>query len=143
MRVSLLSLTMMLISAMSTVAAAQARTKTTVDRRVIALREATVKPNVSAADFERYFADSVAGPLNRHIPGIRAYLLKGERGARVGGYVIVFEFVSLDRRNAYFPTPDTTSARYQQLAKALPPNAIENLARYVDIPNYTDYVVVR
>ncbi|MDP9279980.1 MAG: hypothetical protein M3P00_11225 [Gemmatimonadota bacterium] len=114
-----------------------------VDRRVIALREATLKPAVRGTDFERYFADSVAGPMNRHIPGVRAYLLKGERGARLGGYVIVYEFDSLGRRNEYFPRADTTSTRWQRLAQALPANAMDNLARYVEIRDYTDYVVAR
>ena len=106
-------------------------------------KQTTLKSGVSATEFERYFADSVAGPLNRHIPGVHAYLLKGERGARVGGYVIVYEFQSLARRNAYFPRADTSSAMYQRLAKALPANSMENLSRYVDVAAYTDYVVVR
>ena len=112
-------------------------------RRVVALREATLKSGVRGADFERYFADSVAGPLNRHIPGVRAYLMKGERGARVGGYVIVYEFDRLERRNEYFPKPDSTTERWRQLARGLPARGMEDLAKYVDIPAYTDYVVVR
>ena len=112
-------------------------------RRVVALREATLKSGVRGGDFERYFADSVAGPMNRHIPGVRVYLMKGERGARVGGYVIVYEFDSLERRNEYAPKPDSQSARLKQLARALPPRAMEDLAKYVDIAAYTDYVIVR
>ena len=112
-------------------------------RRVVALREATLKSGVRGADFERYFADSVAGPVNRHIPGLRAYLMKGERGARVGGYVIVYEFDRLERRNEYFPKPDSTTERWRQLARALPARGMEDLVKYVDIPGYTDYVVVR
>jgi len=106
-------------------------------------RRAGKLPERLAADFERYFADSVAGPVNRHIPGLRAYLMKGERGARVGGYVIVYEFDRLERRNEYFPKPDSTTERWRQLARALPARGMEDLAKYVDIPGYTDYVVVR
>ena len=141
MRRPLIGLIVLLTSAVPIVTMAQATPR--VDRRVIALRQATLKPDVRAEDFERYFADSVAAPSNRHIPGMRAYLLKGERGARVGGYVIVFEFDSLGRRNEYFPTPDTTSARFDQLAKALPANALDNLGRYAEIDKYTDYVVAK
>ena len=112
-------------------------------RRVVALREATLRSGVRGADFERYFADSVAGPMNRHIPGVRVYLMKGERGARVGGYVIVYEFDSLERRNEYAPKPDSASERLKQLSRALPPRAMENMAKYVDIAAYTDYVIVR
>ena len=140
MRLSLFCLTVLLVSASAEAASAQAKPASV---RVVALRETTLKSGVSATEFERYFADSVAGPLNRHIPGVHAYLLKGERGARVGGYVIVYEFQSLARRNAYFPRADTSSAMYQRLAKALPANSMENLSRYVDVAAYTDYVVVR
>jgi hypothetical protein len=140
MRFSLFCLTVLLALASPDPASAQTKSA---DRRVIALREATLKSGATAAEFEKYFADSVAGPLNRHIPGAHAYLLKGERGARVGGYVVVYEFQSLARRNQYFPTPDTSSALYQRLAKALPANSMNNLSRYVDLAAYTDYVVVR
>jgi hypothetical protein len=140
MRLSLFCLTVLLASASPDLVIAQTKPA---DRRVVALREATLKSGASAAEFERFFADSVARPLNRHIPGVHAYLLKGERGARVGGYVIVYEFQSLARRNAYFPRADTTSALYERLAKAVPPNSMENLSRYVDVAAYTDYVVVR
>ena len=112
-------------------------------RRVVALREATLKSGVRGADFERYFADSVAGPVNRHIPGVRAYLMKGERGARLGGYVIVYEFDSVERRNEYAPKPDSMSARLRQLARALPARGMEDLTKYVDIAAYTDYVITR
>jgi hypothetical protein len=140
MRLSLFCLTLLLAFASADPASAQTKSA---DRRVVALREATLKSGANAGEFERYFADSVAGPLNHHIPGAHAYLLKGERGARIGGYVIVYEFESLARRNQYFPQPDSSSALYQRLAKALPANAMENLSRYVDIGAYTDYVVVR
>jgi hypothetical protein len=141
MRLPIPSLTMVLISAMPILASAQATQR--VDQRVITLREATLKPGVRGEDFERFFADSEAGPVNRNIPGMRTYLLKGERGARISGYVIVYEFDSLGRRNEYFPRPDTTSTRWQQLARALPANAHANLARYVDIRDYTDYVIAK
>lgn len=111
--------------------------------RVMALRQTALKSGVSAAAVERYFADSVAGPMGRHVPGLRAYLLKGERGARIGQYVIVYEFDTLDRRNSYFPMPDSTSERWAILAPKLPARGLEDLTKYVEEAEYTDYVVLR
>lgn len=122
---------------------ARGQTKGDSGGRVMALREATLKSGVSKDEFERYFSDSVAIPLSRHVPGVRAHLLRGDRGARVGGYVILFEFESVAKRNAYYPRPDSSSALYQRVAKKMPPNAIANLTHYVDIAPYTDYVVIR
>jgi uncharacterized protein (TIGR02246 family) len=115
----------------------------TAETRIVSLRPATLKGGVRAEEFERFFADSVAGPIARHVPGARGYLLEGERGARVGEYVIVWEFDSRARRDEYFPKPDVSSPRWLELAKALPPNALENLSRYVEIGDYTDYVIAR
>ena len=47
------------------------------------------------------------------------------------------------RRNGYFPKPDSTSERWTQLARALPPRALEDLEKYVDVAAYTDYGIVR
>ena len=140
-----ISLALLLASAAPGLAIAQGQKPSAGAGRVLALRDATLKSGVKGADFERYFADSVADPVNRHIPGVRIYLMKGERGARVGGYVLVYEFDSLKRRNEYFPKPDSVSARWQQLARALPPRAFDEevMAKYVDVAAYTDYVVVR
>ena len=135
-----LALALLLASTFPGLAAAQNQAAGA--RRVMALREATLKSGVSGATFERYFADSVARPFARHVPGLRAYLLNGERGARVAGYVIVYEFDSLNRRNEYFPKPDSISARFQQLARALPARALEDLEKYVTVGEYTDYIVL-
>ena len=61
--------------------------------------------------------------MNRHIPGVRVYLMKGERGARVGGYVIVYEFDSLERRNEYAPKPDSASERSVETVEPRAPSA--------------------
>jgi len=136
-----ISFALLLASAAPGLATAQGQSPSA--SRVVALREATLKSGASAADFERYFADSVAGPINRHVPGLRVYLGKGDRGGRVGGYVIVYEFDNLARRNGYFPKPDSTSERWTQLARALPPRALEDLEKYVNVAAYTDYGIVR
>ena len=71
-----ISLALLLASAAPGLATAQGQSPSA--SRVVALREATLKSGASAADFERYFADSVAGPINRHVPGPAS--LPGEGG---------------------------------------------------------------
>ncbi|MEO7963198.1 MAG: hypothetical protein ABIT38_04725 [Gemmatimonadaceae bacterium] len=110
---------------------------------MMALRQTKLKSGVNAADFEQYFADSIAGLMGRHVPGVRAYLLKGERGARIDQYVIVYEFDSVQRRNGYFPKPDSQSGRWTRLARTLPVRGVEDLTKYVEDAEYTDYVVGR
>ncbi len=44
------------------------------------------------------------------------YLLKGNRGARQGQYVILTEFESVELRDRYFPSMGEASEEWQRLA---------------------------
>jgi len=69
--------------------------------------------------FERFVIEEFlpALPLNR-TPGVRASILKGERGARIGEYLFLFEFDSIEVRNRYFPEQFRIS---QELADLIAP----------------------
>lgn len=110
-------------------------------RPVLAVREAMLKAGADAQEFERHFADVVSRWWREHIPGVTAYLARGERGARTNMYLVIYEFDSLDRRNEYFPQPDVQSERFVQLAGEAPDFGLDE---YIEpVAEYTDYVVLR
>jgi hypothetical protein len=110
--------------------------------RVVAIREAILQSGVTAADFERYVTDEL-NPALRGLPaGVVFSVLKGERGDRVGGYLFLCEFDSLETRNRYFPSEESASAEWQSFDQALSA-ALEKwstLASSVDL--FTDYVAL-
>jgi hypothetical protein len=106
-----------------------------------------LRPGVKGEDFEKFFREKVA-PLPG-FPGTKWHLLKGERGDRVGKYLVLVEIESVEARNRFAPAPDGSSdeaQRFMETHKAAIAPVLaewEKLASGVGAPTiYTDYVVV-
>ncbi len=106
--------------------------------KVISFHAIDLQPGVTEADLERYVQD-----LRYAVPGQTVYLAKGDRGARSGQYAVIVEFESADLRDRYFPTADTTSDEYTQLAAPFTAELerFSQLTTWPD-PTYTDYHVL-
>jgi hypothetical protein len=78
------------------------------------------------------------------LPGWKTHLLKGDRGARAGKYLVLFEIESLEARDRYFPRPGEESEEFTRFFEQHPDAAaaLEKLhwGRSADIT--TDYVAV-
>jgi hypothetical protein len=112
-------------------------------RRVMALREVTLKNGASAQEFEKYFSEVYARTMAERIPGLQVYLLRGERGERQGKYVMVYELDSLARRNEYWPQPDVASERITQLTQNMPQFEFDKHLEAGSGNAYTDYLVLK
>jgi hypothetical protein len=114
----------------------------------VAIRVITLKEGVDPSRFEQFVADEFTPAFERYIPGMRAFILKGNRGDRKGGYAFVLSFDSENTRDFYFPREDVGEAGVQRTALALwePGRAMiyDRLMTYVDgiseTENYTDYM---
>jgi hypothetical protein len=112
--------------------------------KVFAVHEIELLPGVSAAEFETFFAAQIgSAPI---YPGWWAKLLKGDRGARAGKYLVIFEIESLELRDRYFPRAGEQSEEAIQFTHQHPEiDAIFEKWRTLTTPLgevYTDYVVV-
>ncbi|HUE77909.1 MAG TPA: hypothetical protein VMM83_08210, partial [Longimicrobiales bacterium] len=110
-------------------------------RPVLSVRELTLKPGASAQEFEKHFAEIVGPWFEQRIPGVRAYLARGERGDRTNAYLLLYEFDTLARRNEYFPQPGVQSERFKQLAGVIPDFGLDKYTDYAG--EYTDYVALK
>ena len=110
-------------------------------RPTMSVRELTLKPGASAQEFEKHVAEIVGPWFEERIPGVRAYLVRGERGDRTNAYLLIYEFDTLARRNEYFPQPGVQSERFQQLAGVIPDFGLDKYTDYAG--GYTDYVVLK
>ena len=108
--------------------------------KVFSMHMIALKPGVKAEDFEKFVTEVY--PL-RSLEGMKRYLLKGDRGDRVGKYLMMLEFESVEARDRLFPAPGEMSKQAQQAFEA-EAVAMEKWAAFAtpvgDI--YTDYVVV-
>jgi hypothetical protein len=114
--------------------------------KVFALHEMELQPGVQPEEYERFFAEEIA-PMPE-LPGWRTRLLKGERGARTGKYLVLFEIESLEARDRYFPRPGEESKEFTRFFEQHPEAAaaMEKWEKYSPFDSEnditTDYVVV-
>lgn len=117
---------------------------------VIAVRELQLKPGVDPEEFERFAVEEFTPTFQEQVPGVSAYILKGERGDKKGRYSFALIFDSVNTRDYYYPFEHGGEASVPEHAEALwlpARKAIyEQLIKYVeDIGQqggYTDYVVL-
>ena len=80
--------------------------------KVYGVRELELKPGVSEVEFERFVREewSKAPPF----PGLRLRVLKGQRGARTGKYLWLWEWESYARWREAFPEEREDPAEAQR-----------------------------
>jgi hypothetical protein len=116
--------------------------------RVFGLHEIELNPGVNEEDFEKFFLKELAtAPM---YPGFSLRLLKGDRGARKGKYLVLFDIDSVETRDRFSSAPHQGSAEadqfdeahkdvweplFQKWATFSPTDIAQNL-------NYTDYHVL-
>ena len=113
--------------------------------KVFGMHEIELQPGVEPEDYERFFAEELAPTLK--LPGWKTHLLRGDRGARGGKYLVLHEIESLDARDRYFPRPGDASEEFTRFLEQSPAAAValEKWLKYgLDSENdiTTDYVVV-
>jgi len=114
--------------------------------KVFGMHEIELQPGVEPEDYERFFAEELAPTLK--LPGWKTHLLRGDRGARAGKYLVLHEVESLDSRDRYFPGPGEQSEEFTRFLEQHPETAaaMEKWERYSTIHSEnditTDYVAV-
>ena len=80
--------------------------------RVFGLHDIELNPGVKEEDFENFFRNEVAkAPV---YPGWKVQLLKGDRGARNGKYLLLFDIESVEARDRFAPGENLGSEEANQ-----------------------------
>ena len=115
---------------------------------VIAIRHLTLKKEADSGAFEQYVAEEYTPAYQKFVPGVRALILKADRGKNAGKYVHVYIFDSVNTRDFYFPAGKPMSgvglqvfgpveelySKLEQYAEGTPGSSSDN---------FTDYVAIR
>jgi hypothetical protein len=112
--------------------------------KVYGIHPLELNPGVSGEAYEQFVTGEGAALLHM-FPGTKISLVKGDRGARAGKYAVIWEFDSVEARDAVFPPGQSQAEAAQQLpesvARLLEKGAA--MARGGGDPQFfTDYVVV-
>lgn len=110
--------------------------------KVLSLHAVELHPHADEHEFQRVIFDELA-PFYRAM-GWAVQLLKGDRGARDGKYLLIFEIASAAERDRWVPTPGNLSAEGEKIFATWGPvwEKLEKLATTVLDPAFTDYVMV-
>ena len=89
--------------------------------KVYGLHEIELQPGVEPDEYERLFAEEIA--RSPELSGWKTHLLKGDRGARAGKYLVLLEIESLEARDRYFPRPGEASDEFTRFFEEHPPRS--------------------
>jgi hypothetical protein len=110
---------------------------------VLSIREFELRSGVKPQEFEKYARDELTRALSQAKTGTRFRILKGDRGDRKGGYLLIWEFESVAARNEFFPKEGGGASPACQQAWKRIKLAMEKFSIYVkEKRGYTDYVTV-
>ena len=110
---------------------------------VLSVREFELRSGVKPEEFEKYAREEFTRALGRAKTGTRFRILKGDRGDRKGGYLLIWEFESVAARNEFFPKEGGGASPACQQAWKRIKLAMEKFSMYVkEKHSYTDYVTV-
>lgn len=111
--------------------------------KTYSLHDCELRPGVDPAEFERVFREEVAPAPS--LAGFRASLLKGDRGARDGKFLVLMEMEDEGTRDRWFPAPDERSEEFRRFMEQHPDTAAawdKVISLTLQPDTYTDYVVV-
>ncbi len=107
---------------------------------LFALREYEIKPGMEA-EFEEFCVNTSVPAFQKNFPGMEIYYLKGDRGARKGKYAEILSFESVEKRDYFFPTHDSTNAEIaDEFWKMYETTNVETFL--AEPATYTDYFKV-
>jgi len=110
---------------------------------VLSVREFELRSGVKSEDFEKYAREELTRALSQAKTGAHFRILKGDRGDRKGGYLLIWEFESVAARNEFFPKEGGGASPACQQAWKRIKLAMEKFSVYVkEKHSYTDYVTV-
>lgn len=102
----------------------------------------TLSDNVTPEEFERFYTEEYIPELEKSLPGVKVYLLKGERGDNMGKYGGFIYFKSLNERNYWIPEPGKMSEECIEAMEKFQP--IQDKADQMfteELISYTDWIV--
>ena len=104
--------------------------------------EITLKGDVTPEQFEKFYTEEYIPAFEKAMPGVKLFLLKGDRGEYAGKYGILIYFKSLEERNNWIPEPANMSEMGKKAVEKLQPLIDEFNEMVTHESKYTDWAVL-
>jgi hypothetical protein len=117
--------------------------QSTSQQRLLGIHHLTLKDGVSPEEFERFIVEEFNPVLSGVFPGVRMMVMKGERGADVGEYLLAYDAQSLYVRDWYWPVAGESSEASTAVMQAcgdVCSTVSDKYQSMAETADYTDYV---
>jgi len=104
--------------------------------RVIGIHHLELNPGVTPQALEEFFQQEFLPSMSK-LPDVKASLFKGDKGDRLGQYMLLFEFDSLEAREQFFVDE---ADRSPEIAHVL--QSWDQLAAFKTTSSWGDFVTV-
>lgn len=102
----------------------------------------SLKENVAASDFEKFFLEEYKPAAEAALPGVKFFLLKGNRGESQGKYGQIIYFKSLEERDYWIPEPSRLSEEGKAAVKKFQ-EVEDKLNEMIEFESkYTDWLLL-
>ena len=114
------------------------------EQRLLGIHHLSLKDGVNAEDFERFIVEEWNPVYGGLFPGIRMMVVKGEREAEEGEYLLVYDIQSMYVRNWYWPVAGGEGTEAATAIRETCGNACsdtwDKFNSMAENTGYTDYV---
>ncbi len=107
---------------------------------LIAIRELDLRPETNEIVFQNYY-NQWCRNIREHTKGVSAWIMKGDRGNRIGKYNMIWGFNYVETRDYYFPVSDITNYPKWNAALSRFKFQAPEEPLVEDINEYTDFIV--
>jgi hypothetical protein len=118
----------------------------TLDPRLLGIHHLSLKDGVAPADFERFVIEEWEPLISGVTPGQHLMVMKGERNADAGQYILVYDIQSVYVRDWLVPRPGTPSEALDAIYEACgePCEAAwQGFSEFVETTTWADWVELR
>ena len=104
--------------------------------------EFTLAEGVTSTQFEGFIAEEYLPALEKHFPGMKMFLLKGERGEHINNYGLLFYFENIEVRNEWIPEPGKLGEKGEKALEKMQDLVDKFYKMITQKTTYTDWLVL-
>ena len=113
------------------------------EHRLLGIHHLSLKDGVKPEDFERFIVEEWSPVMSGVFPGIHVMVVKGERNAEDGEYLLVYDLQSVSVRDWYWPRSGEGSEAFTAILETCGDacsDASDRFGRMAEVTHWADYV---
>jgi hypothetical protein len=107
--------------------------------KVLGIHYYTLRQGVAPSAFEKFIVNEWEPVISERFPGIKMMIMKGERGSKIGQYVMVYDITSLYVRDFYWPSAGGSTDAANAIIESCGDQCSQLWTRFGEMAERTDW----